>query len=153
MARRSQPHEAAAVDDAGGVLALLRASGGRVTPARRMIVDALFRHGGHCTAEELAAEIRESAPDLHRSTVYRNLDELERIGVVEHVHLGHGPATYHLASEHHGHFVCGTCGAVFEAPDAAFVGLADVARRELGFEIDPHHFGVLGTCATCAKAR
>ena len=61
---------------------------------------------GHRTAEELGAEVQAIAPDVHMSTIYRNLDDLERLGVVVHAHLGHGPATYHLAAGAHGHFVC-----------------------------------------------
>src|ERR1700727_1700778 len=89
-----------------GVLALLRARGGRVTTARRQLVEALFESPAHRTAEDLAAVVQARAPDVHISTIYRNLDELERLGVVVHTHLGHGPANYHLASAPHGHLVC-----------------------------------------------
>jgi Ferric uptake regulator family len=43
------------------------------------------------------------APDVHLSTNYRNLEELERLGVIDSTRLGSGPATYHLASAAHGH--------------------------------------------------
>ena len=66
--------------------------------SRRLLVRCLFEASGHRTAEELAAEIQAHAPDVSISTVYRNLEELERLGVVVHSHLGHGPATYHLAT-------------------------------------------------------
>ena len=54
--------------------------------------------GGHRTAEELAGEVQAQGARRHISTIYRNLEELERLGVIVHSHLGHGPATYHLAS-------------------------------------------------------
>jgi Fur family transcriptional regulator, ferric uptake regulator len=131
------------------VLDRLRARGGRVTTARRLLLTVLFEEPGHRSADELASEVQQRAPDVHLSTIYRNLDELERLGVVVHSHLGHGPAAYHLASAAHSHFVCSRCGVALEAPDEVFKGLAREAKRRYRFHIDPHHFAVLGLCATC----
>ncbi len=140
------PAEAATVEE---VLELVRRQGGRVTSSRRLLLRALFEAHGHRTAEQLAAEVQSGAPDVHLSTIYRNLEELERLGVIVHAHLGHGPATYHLASAAHGHFVCEVCGTMIEAPDTLFEGLARVADSKFSFSIDPHHFAVLGRCADC----
>jgi Fe2+ or Zn2+ uptake regulation protein len=130
-------------------LELVRQSGGRITSSRRFLLRVLFEKEGHHTAEELAAEVQAQAPDVHLSTIYRNLDELEKLGVIVHAHLGHGPATYHLAASAHGHFVCEECGKMIEAPDRLFAGLAKAAASEFGFAIDPHHFAMLGRCADC----
>jgi Fur family ferric uptake transcriptional regulator len=111
----------------------------------------LFGSTGHRTAEELAAEVQAEAPDIHLSTIYRNLEELERLGVVVHSHFGHGPATYHLAKSVHGHFVCEECGTLIEVPQSMFSGLAKEAATQFGFTIDPHHFAMLGRCADCDK--
>ena len=135
--------------DVEAALALVREHGGRVTSSRRLLLGALFAGHGHRSAEELAAEVQAQAPDVHRSTIYRNLEELERLGVVVHSHLGHGPATYHLASAAHGHFVCEECGRMVEVPEALFSGLARAAAADYGFTLDPHHFAVLGRCADC----
>jgi Fur family ferric uptake transcriptional regulator len=138
-------------DQVEDALALLRSQGGRVTSSRRLLLRCLFDGREHSTAEELAAAVRQLAPDVHLSTIYRNLEELERLGVVVHAHLGHGPATYHLASETHGHLVCTTCGSTVEAPATMFASLARAARHRYGFETDPRHFAVLGRCAECAR--
>jgi Fe2+ or Zn2+ uptake regulation protein len=132
-----------------GALALVRKHGGRVTSSRRFLLRVLFDLEGHHTAEELATAVQSKAPDVHLSTIYRNLEELERLGVIVHSHLGHGPATYHLASMAHGHLVCEACGKMIEAPDAIFAGLARSAEAKFGFVIDPHHFAVLGICTDC----
>src|ERR1700682_6827422 len=84
------------------LVAQLRDGGSRVTTARRLVLTALVKGASHPTAEELLAEVRTLAPDVHASTVYRNLEELERLGGVIHNHLGHGAATYHLDTEDHG---------------------------------------------------
>jgi Fe2+ or Zn2+ uptake regulation protein len=117
--------------------------------SRRFLLRLLFESEGHHTAEQLAAEVQAQAPDIHLSTIYRNLDELEKLGVIVHAHLGHGPATYHLASSTHGHLVCEECGKMIEAPDELFAGLAQAAESQFGFTIDPHHFAMLGRCAEC----
>ncbi len=137
------------VDSIEGALALLRERGGRVTSSRVLLLRALFESRGHRTAEELGAEVHAKAPEVHISTIYRNLDDLERMGVVVHAHLGHGPATYHLAAGAHGHFVCEECGAMIEAPDEIFEGLSRSAKSHFDFDINPHHFAVLGRCRAC----
>lgn len=143
-------HEVHSVED---VLALLREHGGRVTSSRRLLLEALFDGPGHRTAEDLAEAVQLQAPDVARSTVYRNLDELEKLGVVVHSHLGHGPATYHLAAGAHAHLVCQDCGTAVGAPDELFASLAVAARERFGFEIDTRHFAILGRCADCRSAR
>lgn len=144
---RAGKRPATTVDE---VLDIVRQQGGRVTSSRRLLLRALFESSGHRTAEDLAAEVQKQAPDIHLSTIYRNLDELERLGVIVHAHLGHGPATYHLAATAHGHFVCEECGAMIEAPNELFRGLAKSAKSQFGFVIDPHHFAMLGRCVNCS---
>jgi len=132
-----------------GALALLREHGGRITSSRRFLLEAIFESTGHCTVEELAARVQAKAPDVHLSTIYRNVEELEKLGVLVHSHLGHGAATYHLAEGAHPHFVCEECGVAFEAPDALFRGLSKSAQTEYGFQINPHHFAIYGRCRDC----
>ncbi len=145
----------AELDDAGGeasiddVIALVRARGGRVTAPRRLLLAALFASPDHRSAEDLAVEVQATSPDVHLSTIYRNLEELERLGVVVHSHFGHGPATYHLAGSAHAHFVCELCGVTMEAPADLVRSLARAAQGRLGFEIDPYHFAIPGRCAAC----
>jgi Fe2+ or Zn2+ uptake regulation protein len=146
MSTRTPRRAAASVEEA---LERLRARGGRLTISRRLLLEALFEADGHRTAEQLALEVQARAPDVHMSTIYRNLEELESLGVVVHAHLGHGPATYHLTPVGHGHLVCEACGQALEAPEALFRGLARTAKSRFGFIIDPHHFAVLGRCRRC----
>jgi Fur family transcriptional regulator, ferric uptake regulator len=133
------------------VLDYLRSKGGRVTSSRRILLQVLFEADGHMSAEELAESVQRRAPDVHLSTIYRNLEELEHLGVISHSHLGHGPSSYLLASHAHAHFVCSECGRMIEAPDEIFRGLAQSAKAKLGFSIDPNHFAILGQCSNCAE--
>lgn len=135
------------------VLDDLRRRGARVTTARRAVLSTLLAHDGHATADDIAAAVHAEHPEVHLSTVYRTLDAFEQLGVVAHVHLGHGRATYHLADELHHHAVCDTCGAVLQLPLSLFEGVAGRLLDEHGFVAAPHHFAVAGRCAGCARLR
>lgn len=147
MTDRRNTAAPASVDE---VLDLVRAGGGRATSSRRVLLEVLFESHEHRSAEDLAAAVQARAPDVHLSTIYRNLEDLERLGVVAHTHLGHGPATYQLATTAHAHLICERCGRRFEAPDDLFAGLARAAKARWGFTIDPRHFAILGRCSDCA---
>ena len=132
------------------ILGELRASGGRITPARRALVTALLDADTHVTADDLAEVVQRSHPDVHRSTIYRTLDALEELGIVDHVHLGHGRAVYHLLDDPHQHLVCEVCQHVIEVPDELFRPLAETLARDYRFVLRSNHFAVLGRCAECA---
>jgi Fur family ferric uptake transcriptional regulator len=133
------------------VIAYLRSQGNRITSSRRLLLDVLFSAEGHMSAESLAETVQKRAPDVHLSTIYRNLDELEHLGVISHAHLGHGPSSYLLASHAHANFICADCEETIEAPEELFRGLASSAQAKLGFTIDPKHFAILGQCAKGTK--
>jgi Fur family transcriptional regulator, ferric uptake regulator len=128
----------------------LRARGGRATPSRRILLEVLFDADGHLSTEELAEGVQARVPSVDISTMYGNVEDLERLGVIIHTHLGHGPATYQLASLAHPHLICEKCGTTIKAPDELFAGLARTTRANLGFSIDPYHFAILGRCANCS---
>lgn len=130
----------------------LRRRGERLTTARRALLGALASAEDHRTADELAAEVKAAYPAIHRATIYRTLDTLRRLGVVEHSHLGHGPAVYHLADNVHHHLVCEVCGSVTEAAPALFTDLEAALQRTYGFEMQARHFAVTGRCRACAAA-
>ncbi len=136
---------------ASTILQQLRSDGSRLTAARRALVQALVvADDHHVTADDLVAAVHRSAPAVHRSTVYRTLDALEQAGVVEHVHLGHGRAVYHLTDDRHHHLVCDRCGAVVQVPEAVVTRLHDELAQSYGFLVGGRHFALPGVCRACA---
>ena len=131
------------------LLGVLRRQGGRVTAGRRAIVEVLVAAPGHLSAEDVVASVQEHHPEVHLSTVYRTLENLELAGVVEHVHLGHGAATWHLAEDRRHHLVCDSCGSVTHVPPSVFQSVADHLAGSYGFAVDLHHFAVSGRCGAC----
>ena len=142
---------AASPDRVDELLAIVRANGGRATSARRAILQTLLDHQDvHPTAEHITTTVRQSQPEVAESTVYRFLDELERLGIIDHVRLGHGPEVYHFAehTQHH-HLICSTCGRVIEVPHRVFDSLRKKLLDEFAFEIEPRHFTLSGRCVHC----
>jgi Fe2+ or Zn2+ uptake regulation protein len=128
----------------------VRAGGARVTTARRAVLAVLVApDADHLTAEEVAARVQTEHPDIHLSTVYRTLESLEEMDLVTHVHLGHGPSTYHLAGRPHHHAVCQVCGRVVELPSDTLKALDRRLRHDHDFALDVQHFALVGRCATC----
>lgn len=139
---------------AEAILRQLQGHGGRATIGALLLVEALVAAEDRqesMTAEDVADAVHRSNPLVHQSTIYRLLDRLEKAELVEHVHLGHGRAVYHLADEPHLHLVCEQCGSETRLG----AGTLDTIRRELltaaGFHSSPHHFAIPGLCAACAQ--
>jgi Fur family ferric uptake transcriptional regulator len=141
-------------DRVESILAKIRARGGRATDARRATIGVLLNTGqSHLSAEDIVSQVKVHHPDVAESTIYRNLTALEELGVVEHVHLGHGPSTYHLTEDGHQHLLCERCGKVIEVPDETFAPLADQLADIYGFQIHPRHFAIMGLCRRCQPRR
>ena len=136
-------------DRLSALLDVLRANGVRITVPRRAILESLVAVGPHVTAEELAGHVRARYPEVHESTVYRTLDRLTTLGVVDHVHLGHGRAVFHLPGQRHQHLHCDACGTVVEAPDELFAGVVRDVEERYGFALDLDHFALGGRCRAC----
>ena len=139
-------------DVAAGLAERLRSRGLRLTPQRARVLAAVTSLE-HATPEAIGARLREeagpdgAAPDT--STVYRNLELLERLGLVWHTHLGKGAPIYHAAEHPHLHVVCASCGAVESAPAGLLDEAAERLAAELGFTVDVGHVALSGTCRAC----
>jgi Fur family transcriptional regulator, ferric uptake regulator len=131
----------------------LREKGLRLTPQRELVLAAV-RELGHATPEEVAEKVKQTHPGINLSTVYRNLETLENVGLVLHTHLGHGGATYHAAEElTHLHLVCGKCGDIGDAPITAAAPFVQSLFDDYAFKTDVTHFAIYGTCAKCTEQK
>ena len=139
--------------DVPAAIAALRANGLRVSTARRLVIEALFAAGGPATAEELAAGLDGRLPESDVASVYRNLETLEALGIVRHVHLGHGPGRYVLSGEASCGFVsCERCGAFERLGRATLTAIRELVRAQTGYEPRFTHFPVVGCCAGCSAS-
>jgi Fur family ferric uptake transcriptional regulator len=141
------PHrtEALAAPSLTAAVVALRTLGMRVSGPRRALLEALFRADEPLTAEALAG-------DLDLASVYRNLDALEAVGLVRHVHVGHGPGRYALAARRdRGYVACDGCGHHVALAPAALDAVRAVVRAATGYTCDFSHFPLVGLCPDCEK--
>lgn len=149
LAAQSRPLVARDVVDA---LALVRASGLRVTNARRLLLEALFTIDRPVTAEEIAAGIDGAVPPSDLASVYRNLETLEQIGLVRHVHFGHAAGLYELTrGQRHEYALCERCAQVSAVPAGDLDEARAVIERVLGIEPSFTHLPLVGLCRGCRK--
>lgn len=128
----------------------LRLRGYRVTPQREMIIEALVHSGGHITAEEIFAQVRECTRSINLSTIYRTLDLLVEMGFASRADLRNGYAVYATALHGpHIHLVCKSCGQVNDADQSLVVPIDELLREQHGFSADLQHLSIAGVCADC----
>ncbi|MDQ6858211.1 MAG: transcriptional repressor [Chloroflexota bacterium] len=128
----------------------VRASGRRLTLQRRLVLEAVERARHHVTADDIARRVRTKHPSFGASTVYRNLEALESLGLVTHTHLDDRVTRWHRADTHpHGHLVCRTCGRETEIRPALLDAMAKRLRAEHRFEPDLAHSAIVGICRRC----
>ncbi len=124
----------------------LRTRGMRVSTTRRALLGALFAATGPRTAESLAG-------GLDLASVYRNLEALEAVGLVRHVHVGHGPGRYALAGRRdRGYAACERCGEHAALDPDVLDAVRAAVLAATGFASDFSHFPIVGLCPACAHA-
>jgi Fur family ferric uptake transcriptional regulator len=147
----NEPVGAESLEDALGTL---RASGLRVTAARRMVLEALFEADGPASADHLARAMGGEGSPLDAASVHRNLTQLEALGLVRHVHIGHGPGLYALIGGADREYIaCERCGRVTSVEPAKLDSVRKTIRRRFGYEARFSHFPILGLCRSCAAGK
>ena len=133
----------------------LAGAGRRLTGARRAVAQAVATQRGHFTAEDVMVAARDAHPAPGRATVFRSLDLLTSLGLVERMDLPDGSHAYVACqpAEHHHHVVCERCGRSDEVGD---LGLSPILRRaeaQTGYRIERHRLELFGICAACQAAQ
>jgi Fur family ferric uptake transcriptional regulator len=135
--------------DLDDVAAAVRRDGGRLTMPRRLVLEALFAARGLVSAEDIAGGTG-TGTEIELTSVYRNLERLEELGVVRHVHLGHGPGLYGLVGDgEREYLVCEACGNVTAADPEQLDRARDAIRHAVGYEARFTHFPIHGLCSDC----
>jgi Fur family ferric uptake transcriptional regulator len=127
-------------------------AGHRLTEPRRAVASLVARHQGHFTAADLEATIAEQRLHIGRATLFRTLELLTELGLLERIDLPSGEHAYvRCAPRHHHHLICSRCGRAIDIEDRGLAAaVADVGRRT-GFRIDAHRIELYGMCADCQK--
>ncbi|MBA7525054.1 Peroxide operon regulator [subsurface metagenome] len=126
----------------------------RVTKQRALILEIIRRGQGHLDADEVYRQAREKQPRLSLSTVYRTLQLLKKLGLVEEVHFDEAHHHYEVKppSEHH-HLVCLGCGRVieFSYPLTRYVKRNVPEAKD--FEVVDAEVRMTGYCPRCRQGK
>jgi Fur family transcriptional regulator, ferric uptake regulator len=132
-------------------VATVRAQGLRVSSARRLLLEALFAAGAPVTADEIAHGLDGRVLPSDIGSVYRNLETLERLGVVRRLHTTRGPALYAIARhEQEGFLACERCGEIRPANTHAVAVIRGAVRKAFGYEASFASFPIVGVCPRCS---
>ena len=139
------PHLTPAVEasTAPAAFAALRANGLRLSSARRLLLQALYAAERPLSADDLAG-------DGDVASAYRNLEVLEGLGLVRHVHLGHGPRLYQPAGRPRDFVLCEGCGDVSPLAPAAVDAVRMAVLDAVGYRARFAHFPLAGLCPACS---
>lgn len=136
-----------------------RANVCRWTAPRESILDLLGRARSHLSAKDIYATLQPTFPGLGLATVYRTLELLHRLGIVQKVTASDGQGRYQLRSvdqqDHHHHLICSRCGLIVDYRDFVQEELElvkkteDALAKKYNFVIQDHNIEFLGLCEKC----
>jgi Fur family ferric uptake transcriptional regulator len=131
-------------------LTQLQENGYRLTEARRVVVDVIQKSRQALTPVQVFDRARKKYRELGLVSVYRTLEKLEELGLVQRVHQPQGCQAFITAGTGHQHLLlCQKCGttAFFEGDDLD--GLIKSIARRTGYQIKEHWLQLFGLCANC----
>ena len=130
-----------------------RDAGLRMTQQRLEIFRAVARTGEHPDAETVHTRVRRRLPNISLDTVYRNLAQLEHLGLLSRVDLLCGRARFDANSDHHHHFVCVVCERVIDIYLSEEETLSLPRQSNRFGEAASLHLQVRGVCNDCQKKK
>lgn len=126
----------------------------KLTPQREATVRVLLEHEeDHLSAEDVYLLVKEKYPEIGLATVYRTLELLTELKIVDKINFGDGVARYDLrkegAAHFHHHLVCMECGAVDEVQEDLLGEVEKIIERDWNFKIKDHRLTFHGVCHRC----
>jgi Fur family ferric uptake transcriptional regulator len=129
-------------------------AGYRSSAPRTAVVGALAELGCSATAREIGDLLRERGDRIGVASIYRTLELLDRLRLVQRVEVGEGKARYEPAlptGEHHHHLVCERCGQVTPFEDDGLERAISRASRRVDYAVAGHDVTLRGECPACRR--
>lgn len=137
--------------------------GARVTAPREVVIDILHETDDHVSATDVYVKAHAMNPSIGLTTVYRTLDMLTQMGIVQKFDFGDGKARYELVNnpdgkKHHHHLICLRCKAIidyseFLDDELEFIGKTqNRLSKKYNFDITDHAISFYGFCDQCKRA-
>lgn len=134
------------------ILQRISEAGHKVTSARRVVVELILRQAGYFTSADICEALKSVEPGVGRATVFRTLDLLNEMHLVEKVHLADGCHRYLVCqtNQHH-HLICSRCGTASDFDEPTLNELFQQLARQTRFRIRGHWIEVFGLCENCQE--
>ena len=136
------------------ILAAFESAGLKNTAPRRLIARSLARHAADQTdfaTEELWHQLRQEQPSLGRATLFRSIEILSALGILDRIELGDGSRRYRVCGVgHHHHLICLRCHGIQEVDICVSDEQLAVAAAATGFAVKTHVLEVYGVCSDCS---
>lgn len=134
----------------------LHAASYKLTPQREATVRVLLENEeDHLSAEDVYLLVKEKSPEIGLATVYRTLELLSELKVVDKINFGDGVSRYDLrqegATRFHHHLICTDCGAVEEIQEDLLGEVEQKVEREWHFKVNDHRLTFHGVCGKCQE--
>ncbi|MFZ2300199.1 MAG: Fur family transcriptional regulator [Candidatus Moraniibacteriota bacterium] len=134
------------------ILEVLRSCALRLTKTRKALIELFSRHETPLSVPDILHELKRVRIDVNKTTVYRELERLGKLGIVETVRLDDRKRYYELVSRgHHHHLVCLRCDQVadIDVNEQALFAEERTMNREQQFTILRHSLEFFGLCRSC----
>jgi Fe2+ or Zn2+ uptake regulation protein len=130
---------------------LCRERGERVTVQRQVILETVLDLDNHPSADRIFEAVEARVPGIARTTVYRTLEQLARMGVITKACHPGAVARFDPRTDIHHHLVCLHCNDFIDFEDEALTGLPLPDTSAFGFEVRDYRVQLRGTCRTCRE--
>ena len=130
----------------------LRQASGRRGAARRLVVELVGAQDCCLSAQEIHDRVRDQGGRIGIASVYRTLEGLDALGLVQRVDLGDGVARFepaHAGGDHHHHLVCDDCGKVEPFEDSSLESAIERVANGRGYAVAAHDVVLRGACEDC----
>ena len=135
------------------ILDAFKQKGLRITAPRRTLARLLVEtSGADFTVEQLWDMLLIHSPEVGRATVFRAVEILQELGLLDRVEFADGTHRFrfcHEAGRHHHHVTCSTCGKVSEIDTCLSPEQIARIERAAGFAIEGHRLEFFGKCMKC----
>ena len=136
----------------------LQAHQHKMTPQRQTVLQVFLDHSGaHLSAEDVHDILRQNKSEIGLATVYRSLELLSDLGILQKMEFGDGCSRYEVNTtdpleHHHHHLICTKCGKVTEFEDDLLENLEADIHTKMGFKVENHQVKFYGICKECQES-
>lgn len=131
------------------VTSMLREKGFKVTPQRLAIYEVLAKTKAHPSAEMIFNELQPVYPTMSLATVYKTIDILREIGLVQVLNVGEDSFRYDADTSDHAHVRCLDCGRVEDVYGIDSANVVENVSTATNYRLSGQQFYFFGTCPEC----